>query len=111
MGKDKTPSIGEQHGEDEQPGEIITKDQDVDPALKMTGGTVVEFTPEEEKQVLTKIDLHMLSLMCWVYLIQFADKTTLNYASLMGIKTDAHLVGNQYSWISSIFYAGYLAWE
>ncbi|OJJ88414.1 uncharacterized protein ASPGLDRAFT_704096 [Aspergillus glaucus CBS 516.65] len=66
MGKDKTPSIGEQHGEDEQPGEIITKDQDVDPALKMTGGTVVEFTPEEEKQVLTKIDLHMLPLMCWV---------------------------------------------
>ncbi|KAL4900899.1 hypothetical protein BDW74DRAFT_170470 [Aspergillus multicolor] len=93
-------------------GEVLnTNSKDIDPALRLTGGVVVSFTPEEEKSVLRRIDAHMLPLMCWVYMVQFADKTTLNYASLMGIRDDTNLVGNQYSWVSSIFYAGYLAWE
>jgi hypothetical protein len=92
-------------------GQVAYEDKSVDPALRLTGGVVVEFTPEEEKSVLKNIDWHMLPLMCWVYMIQFADKTTLKYASLMGIQEDTKLVGNQYSWVSSIFYAGYLAWE
>jgi hypothetical protein len=48
-----------------------------------------------------------------VYAIQFADKTSLNYASIMGIRTDTHLddQSQQYSWVGSIFYAGYLLWE
>ncbi|KAF3804139.1 Allantoate permease [Colletotrichum gloeosporioides] len=89
----------------------LMDDRDVDPALKLTGGVMIEFTPEEECQTLRKIDMNMLPLMCWVYMIQFADKTTLNYASLMGIREDTNLKGNEFSWISSIFYAGYLAWE
>ncbi|KAI8240766.1 putative transporter [Colletotrichum sp. SAR 10_96] len=89
----------------------LMDDRDVDPALKLTGGVVIEFTAEEERQTLRKIDMNMLPLMCWVYMIQFADKTTLNYASLMGIREDTNLKGNEFSWISSIFYAGYLAWE
>ncbi|KAL4819974.1 major facilitator superfamily domain-containing protein [Aspergillus spinulosporus] len=92
-------------------GQITFEDKTADPALRLTGGVVVEFTPEEEQSVLKNIDRHMLPLMCWVYMIQFADKTTLNYASLMGIQKDTNLVGNQYSWVSSIFYAGYLAWQ
>ncbi|KAI8195238.1 putative transporter [Colletotrichum sp. SAR 10_65] len=83
----------------------LMDDRDVDPALKLTGGVVIEFTPEEERQTLRKIDMNMLPLMCWVYMIQFADKTTLNYASLMGIREDTNLKGNEFSWISSIFYA------
>ncbi|KAI8187120.1 Allantoate permease [Colletotrichum sp. SAR 10_75] len=79
----------------------LMDDRDVDPALKLTGGVVIEFTPEEERQTLRKIDMNMLPLMCWVYMIQFADKTTLNYASLMGIREDTNLKGNEFSWISS----------
>lgn len=89
----------------------LMDDRDVDPALKLTGGVVIEFTQKEERQSLRKIDMNMLPLMCWVYMIQFADKTTLNYASLMGIRGDTNLKGNEFSWISSIFYAGYLAWD
>lgn len=77
-----------------------------DPALQYTDAEVIEFTAEEEASVLRKIDWHILPLLCWVYCVQFADKTTLNYASLMGIRTDTGLVGQQYSWASSIFYAG-----
>jgi len=84
-----------------------------DPALEFAGNEVIEFTEEEEVNLLKKIDWHILPLLCWVYLIQFAEKTTLNYASLMGIREDTHLnnASQQYSWASSIFYAGYILWE
>ncbi|VUC26107.1 unnamed protein product [Clonostachys rosea] len=87
--------------------------RDIDPALAVTGGEVLDFTPDEEKTVLSKIDWHIMPLMCWVYAIQFADKISLNYASLMGIRDDTHLdpKSQQYSWVSSIFYAGYILWE
>lgn len=38
------------------------------------------------------------------------DKTTLSYAAIFGIKDDLHLEGTEYSWLSSIFYFGWLAW-
>jgi ACS family allantoate permease-like MFS transporter len=81
-----------------------------DPALLLTHGERVVYTAEEEASVLSKIDWHLLPLMCWVYALQFADKVSLNYASLMGIRTDTHLdtASQQYSWVSSIFYAGYI---
>jgi ACS family allantoate permease-like MFS transporter len=85
----------------------------VDLAYEILEAEAVQFTPEEEAIVLSKIDWHILPLLCWVYMVQFADKTTLNYASLMGIRTDTHLNpdSQQYSWVSSIFYAGYIAWQ
>ncbi|GAB1192462.1 hypothetical protein APSETT444_001654 [Aspergillus pseudonomiae] len=39
------------------------------------------------------------------------DKTTLSYAAIFGIQDNLQLVGNQYSWLSSIFYFGFLAWQ
>ncbi|PLB45224.1 MFS general substrate transporter [Aspergillus steynii IBT 23096] len=85
--------------------------EEVDPALQLTQGEVIEYTPDEERRVLRKINMTILPLMCWVYMLQYADKSTLNYASLMGIRTDTKLTGDNYNWVSSIFYAGYLAWE
>ncbi|GME26889.1 putative mfs allantoate transporter protein [Neofusicoccum parvum] len=89
--------------------------KNADDALAFAGNASepIEYTAEEERAVLRKIDWNIVPLLCWVYMIQFADKTSLNYASLMGIREDAGLDPNsqQYSWISSIFYAGYILWE
>lgn len=84
-----------------------------DPALALTHGERIVYTPEEGRSVLSKIDRRLLPLLCWVYALQFADKISLNYASLMGIREDTHLDPNsqQYSWASSIFYAGFILWE
>ncbi|KAJ9156055.1 MFS allantoate transporter [Pleurostoma richardsiae] len=99
---------------DIEPG-FVEKPQinDADPALDFTGGEEVTFTPEEERAVVCKIDRSLMILLCWIYALQFADKTSLNYASLMGIRQDTKLdsASQQYSWASSIFYAGYIAWE
>ncbi|PYI31327.1 putative allantoate permease [Aspergillus indologenus CBS 114.80] len=97
-----------------QPGEVKHGGTgDVDPALQFLAAEAIEYTPEESRKVLFKIDRVLMPLLCWVYLIQFADKTSLNYASLMGIREDTHLDPNsqQYSWVSSIFYAGYIFWD
>lgn len=84
-----------------------------DPALNFMDHERVEYTPEEGRTVLRRIDWNILPMLMWVYCIQFADKTSLNYASVMGIREDINLdpTTQQYSWASSIFYAGYIAWE
>jgi MFS transporter, ACS family, allantoate permease len=55
-------------------------------------------------------------IMCIVYGLNYLDKTTLSYASIMGItdtksKGGIGLVGDQYNWLGSMFYFGYLFWE
>ncbi|EJT98403.1 MFS general substrate transporter [Dacryopinax primogenitus] len=92
---------------------ISVRLDDGDEALKIVleeEGSV-SMTPEEEAALLRKIDWHILPLLCIVYGLQYWDKTTLSYSSIMGIQTATHLVGQQYSWLGSIFYFGYLAFE
>ncbi|KAI1140389.1 major facilitator superfamily transporter allantoate [Hypoxylon sp. FL0543] len=84
---------------------------DPDEALKLVAGETVVLTPEDEKRLLRKIDRHLMPLLCIVYGLNYLDKTTLSYASIMGIKTDLNLKGQDYSWIASVFYFGYLFWE
>jgi ACS family allantoate permease-like MFS transporter len=58
--------------------------------------------------------------MCIVYGLNYLDKTTLSYASVMGLKlphsnnknhSGINLHGDQYQWLGSMFYFGYIAWE
>ncbi|KAJ6123896.1 hypothetical protein N7471_011213 [Penicillium samsonianum] len=67
-----------------------------------------QFSASAEKRLVRKIDLMVLPIMLFAYMMAFLDKQTLNYSSLMGIREDLHLVGSQYNWSSSIFYFGYL---
>lgn len=108
---DKGAVEPETHGVDVEFGHAAVKTpRDGDEIFEITA---VQYSEEEERAVLRKIDWNIIPLLCTVYMIQFADKTSLNYASLMGIREDANLDPNsqQYSWISSIFYAGYILWE
>lgn len=50
-------------------------------------------------------------IMCIVYGLNYLDKTTISYASVMGIQDDIGLVGDNYQWLGSMFYFGYIAWE
>ncbi|KAK8125551.1 uncharacterized protein PG998_001310 [Apiospora kogelbergensis] len=87
---------------------------DADEAYKVLvghEGETIVITPEEEKKLLRKIDLNLMPLLCIVYGLNYLDKTTVSYASVMGLKTDINLVGQDYSWIGSMFYFGYLFWE
>ncbi|MCJ1429578.1 hypothetical protein MMC29_007493 [Sticta canariensis] len=60
------------------------------------------------RRLLRKIDMH---LMPRVTKAGLSTETTLSYASVMGIKKDIDLSGDDHQWLSSMFYFGYLAWE
>ncbi|GKU09060.1 unnamed protein product [Fusarium langsethiae] len=69
------------------------------------------YTPEEEKEVLRKIDMAVLPMICIVFFLQYLDKQSLSYAAVFGLIDDLDLTPVQYSWCSSIFYIGQLVAE
>ncbi|MCJ1331874.1 hypothetical protein MMC10_008566 [Thelotrema lepadinum] len=96
------------------PEAILTHGLDADEALKAFIGHEGESIVLDEatnKRLLRKIDLNIMPLMCVIYGLNYLDKTTLSYASITGIQKDINLVGDNYQWLSSMFYFGYLGWE
>ncbi|XDG00440.1 hypothetical protein ABKA04_000055 [Annulohypoxylon sp. FPYF3050] len=67
-----------------------------------------DVNPLEARQVLRKIDWHILPLLMGTYLLQYLDKSTVNFASVFGLRQGTNLHGQDYSWSLSIFYFGYL---
>ena len=74
------------------------------------GAAILE-DPVRLRRLVRKIDLTIVPLLAGVYFLQFLDKTTLSYTAVMGIRTDTHLVGQEYSDLSMLFYIGFLAAE
>ncbi|KAI9816005.1 MAG: hypothetical protein M1827_001997 [Pycnora praestabilis] len=74
------------------------------------GAAILE-DPVRLKKLVRKIDLTIAPLLAAVYFLQFLDKTTLSYTAVMGIRTDTHLVGQNYSDLSMLFYIGFLVAE
>ena len=92
--------------------QIMKHANDADEAMAaFENGEVIEIDEATNKRLLRTIDLHLIPLMCVIYGLNYLDKTTLSYASVMGIKKDLNLVGDDYQWLGSLFYFGYLAWE
>ena len=91
---------------------ILEHGDDADEAMKaFANGERIEIDEATNKRLLRIIDWHLMPLLCVIYGLNYLDKTTLSYASIMGIKKDIHLKGDDYQWLGSMFYFGYLAWE
>ncbi|KAI0439111.1 major facilitator superfamily transporter allantoate [Xylaria telfairii] len=96
-------------------------DNDPDEALKLVTahrllisdsvGETIILSAEEQSKLLKKIDYSLMPLLCVVYGLNYLDKTTLSYASIVGFKTDLNIGVSEYNWVASIFYFGYLVWE
>lgn len=69
---------------------------------------VTDIDPAEARRVLRKIDWHIMPLLMATYCLQYLDKSSINFASVYGLKQGTHLVGQDYAWLSSIFYFGKL---
>ncbi|THV00272.1 MFS general substrate transporter [Dendrothele bispora CBS 962.96] len=70
-----------------------------------------DYTEAEYRRILRKIDRYLLPLMWVAYGVQQADKTGLSTQALFGLREDTGLVGQQYSWLSTIFYLAYMVFE
>lgn len=95
-------------------GQILEHSHDGDEALKAflnRQGPSVDLDDATNARLLRKIDRNLMPILCAVYTLNYLDKTTLSYASIMGLRQDLGLIGDQYQWLGSIFYFGYLAFE
>ncbi|KAL4967745.1 putative MFS allantoate transporter [Aspergillus stella-maris] len=114
IAKDNATTPSAQHAEDVPTKPAWTnagKDGDVAQALFNNPDELnEEVDPAEVRRVLWKIDFMILPYLAVCYAFFYIDKTTLSYAAIFGIVEDLELHGTQYSWLSSIFYFGFLAW-
>ncbi|KEF54402.1 uncharacterized protein A1O9_09568 [Exophiala aquamarina CBS 119918] len=46
--------------------------------------------------------------MMTTYMLSFLDKQTLNYSNAYGLQADTHMTGDDYSWVASALYFGWL---
>ncbi|KAH7316931.1 major facilitator superfamily domain-containing protein [Stachybotrys elegans] len=87
---------------------------DVKPDNVVTDGgveAVEQLSKEQASRLLLKTDLVVMPLAILSMTLAFLDKNALGYAAVFGIQEDANLHGQQYSWLGSVFYFGYLAME
>ncbi|KUI53631.1 hypothetical protein VP1G_01042 [Cytospora mali] len=73
-------------------------------------GTLEPYTQDDERRLVRKVDLMILPYLSVCYAFFYIDKTTLSYAAIFGIREDLDLVGTDYSWLSAMFYFGFLVW-
>jgi ACS family allantoate permease-like MFS transporter len=96
------------------PEHILKHSHDADEAMKAFmghEGEVFELDEATNKRILRRIDWNLIPIMCVVYGLNFLDKTAISYASIMGLEEGLNLVGDNYQWLGSMFYFGYLGAE
>ncbi|EPQ52012.1 MFS general substrate transporter [Gloeophyllum trabeum ATCC 11539] len=66
--------------------------------------------PVQVKRIERKVDALIIPALAVCYAFYYIDKTTLSYAAIFGLKKDLKLLASEYSWLSSLFYFGWLGW-
>ncbi|KAK7203704.1 major facilitator superfamily domain-containing protein [Myxozyma melibiosi] len=90
----------------------VQKHAAIDEELRKYVATeAVEIDSKLNRRLLNKINGRILVVMLGTYFLQSLDKNALNFTAIMGIKEDAHLVGQNYSWLHTVIYFGVLAAE
>ncbi|KAF4122880.1 putative arabinose efflux permease, MFS family [Geosmithia morbida] len=82
-----------------------------DRAAELIGDQHVDVTEEDDRRIRHKTDLHILTILTWVYFLQILDKSTLGYGAITGMREDCNLSSAQYSLVSSIAPIAQLAWQ
>lgn len=65
----------------------------------------------ENKRLRWMIHKRVLVVMVVTYFAQALDKGTINFASIMGIREDTNLHGQEYAWLTTCIYIAILVWE
>ncbi|UNI17479.1 hypothetical protein JDV02_003820 [Purpureocillium takamizusanense] len=109
------------HGADDKPDGAGGSSRDGDVALQLVDTLIAGgFTEAEQRQTLRRIDCVLMPIMFVTNALQFMDKACLTGAAMFGVLTDLHLItlgykggkvvvdSSRYSYVSLIFYWGYL---
>ncbi|XXG96671.1 hypothetical protein Hte_002961 [Hypoxylon texense] len=70
-----------------------------------------QYTDEEYRRLRRKVDKYLLPLMFLCHGLQSVDKACIGTQATFGLREDTGLVGQQFSWLTTIFYIAYLLFE
>ncbi|KAJ7460643.1 MFS general substrate transporter [Mycena latifolia] len=91
-------------------GYFLKKDPSPDFIADVATMNETTLDPKEVKRIERKIDWLIIPALSVCYMFYYVDKTTLSYAAIFDIKKDLNLGKSEYSWLSSLFYFGWVAW-
>ncbi|KAI1427134.1 allantoate permease [Xylaria sp. FL1777] len=108
--KPRDPLDAAEEAKDSHSSDHITAvSQDLDDNYEFfVAGDEVDATKREIKKVVRKIDYHIVPLLFVIYFLQYLDKNAINFANSYGLQQGTNLHGQDFSWLGSIFYFGYL---
>ncbi|KAF9267164.1 MFS transporter [Marasmius fiardii PR-910] len=70
-----------------------------------------EYEHQMTRNVLWKLDIHILPTLALLWLANFIDRSNIGNARIAGLEADTKLQGNQFNIILAVFYASYLVIE
>ncbi|KAK7409275.1 hypothetical protein QQX98_008515 [Neonectria punicea] len=65
----------------------------------------------EEKKLVRKIDCFLMPILWIMYILNYIDRTNIGNAKIAGMQTELELSDDDYAWVLSIFFFGYLICE
>ncbi|KAJ9637478.1 hypothetical protein H2204_004902 [Knufia peltigerae] len=71
----------------------------------------LEYTEEEAKAVIRKLDWHILPLCFILYTFSVLDRGNLGNAKLAGLYKDLDLTSDEYDWLGTMFYIAYIVFQ
>ncbi|KAJ5551449.1 Major facilitator superfamily domain general substrate transporter [Penicillium sp. DV-2018c] len=75
-------------------------------------GVDEEFTPLEQKKIIRRIDLRLVSMTGLAYCISLMDRTNLSMAAVAGLKEELRLdIGDRYSIVVLMFFVPYILFQ
>jgi len=90
----------------ESPGTPPLKNEDVE---KNDTPSVVD--AETEKKLLRKLDIRIVPMVMWIYLMNFMDRVNIGNARLYWLERDLNMQGNQYQLAVSLLFVTYVIFE
>ncbi|KAI6091800.1 MFS general substrate transporter [Hypoxylon rubiginosum] len=70
-----------------------------------------QYTDAEYRLLRRKVDRYLLPLMFLCHGLQSIDKSCISTQATFGLREDTGLVGQQFSWLTTVFYITYLLFE
>ncbi|CAK1362917.1 putative transporter [Cercospora beticola] len=90
----------------EQPNDITYQPQGYDEDLH------VECPPHTtERKLVARIDIHIIPVLCILYLLAFLDRVNIANANVLGLSKELGLEGNEYNTALVIFFVPYVLFE
>ncbi|OAL02095.1 MFS general substrate transporter [Phaeosphaeriaceae sp. SRC1lsM3a] len=74
-------------------------------------GTSAAVDKETEKMLLKKLDIRIIPMVCWIYLMNFMDRVNIGNAKLYGLEEELGMTGNMYQLAVSLLFVTYVIFE